>query len=90
MLCDAYLARAGWLMRSMMPHAVLFLGDLMDGGAQHSDAEYDRSVRRLGRVLSPPPLSAVMHVAGNHDTGNRVKRQLTVCRLSPERVATVL
>lgn len=69
LLCDAYLARAGGLMRAMKPHAVLYLGDLMDGGTKHSDAEFQLSLERLERVLSPPISSAVIHVAGNHDTG---------------------
>ena len=69
LLCDAYLARAGALMRAMKPDAVLFLGDLMDGGDKHSKSEFDRSLRRLEQVLSPPFSAAVIHVAGNHDTG---------------------
>jgi metallophosphoesterase superfamily enzyme len=56
----------------MQPHAVLFLGDLMDGGNKHGKAEYARSLERLERVLSPPASSAVIHVAGNHDTGRRI------------------
>lgn len=68
-MCDAYLARVGVLMRGMQPHAVLFLGDLMDGGNKHGEAEFSRSLERLERVLSPPASSAVLHVAGNHDTG---------------------
>jgi metallophosphoesterase superfamily enzyme len=59
-------------MRAMQPHAVLFLGDLMDGGNKHGKAEYARSLERLERVLSPPASSAVIHVAGNHDTGRRI------------------
>lgn len=69
LLCDAYLARASMLMRAMKPQAVLFLGDLMDGGNKVSDTENARSLQRLERALSPPAAAAVVHVAGNHDTG---------------------
>ena len=69
LLCDAYLARAGGLMRAMQPHAVLFLGDLMDGALMYSDKDFERSLQRLERVLSPPSSAATIHVAGNHDIG---------------------
>jgi hypothetical protein len=68
------------MMRFMMPHAVLFLGDLMDGGNRHADAEYTRSLLRLERVLAPPPSSAVLHVAGNHDTGDCLTSSLCTPR----------
>jgi hypothetical protein len=69
LLCDAYLARAGGLMRAMQPHAVLFLGDLADGALKYSDKDFERSLQRLERVLSPPSSAATIHVAGNHDVG---------------------
>ena len=88
LLCDAYLARAGALMRALQPNAVLFLGDLFDGANKHEvgggfvdpqrgssmveplpESEFVRSAARLSRVLAPPHDTAVLHAAGNHDTG---------------------
>ncbi|KAI7853835.1 Metallo-dependent phosphatase-like protein [Circinella umbellata] len=55
------------LNRQLNPQATLFIGDLMDGGREWSDAGYEKQVTRFKRLFKSSKPQHFM--AGNHDIG---------------------
>lgn len=55
------------------PHAVCFLGDLMDEGSIATDEQFERYAQRFGRIYETAPPSAggpvLLHTAGDNDIG---------------------
>eukprot|EP00741_Cyanophora_paradoxa_P020293 tig00021244_g19587.t1 len=78
---DVYMKKAfRHVLGSLRPDAVVFLGDVFDGGRHASDAEFDESLARYQRVFGQQPAGRarargapgpvpVYHIAGNHDVG---------------------
>ncbi|KAI8581236.1 hypothetical protein K450DRAFT_233773 [Umbelopsis ramanniana AG] len=69
---DQYMRR-NWkkLNRKLRPDAVVFLGDLMDGGREWpDDREWKEEVNRFKALFKPLDSSTkVLYMAGNHDVG---------------------
>ncbi|KAI9246053.1 Metallo-dependent phosphatase-like protein [Phascolomyces articulosus] len=64
------------LNRQLRPQATLFIGDLMDGGREWSDAGYQKQVARFKRLFKSS--KPQYYMAGNHDIGfgNGIKKNV--------------
>ncbi|PFH50891.1 hypothetical protein AMATHDRAFT_143874 [Amanita thiersii Skay4041] len=68
--------RKSWRQATRLkPHAVVFLGDMMDGGRfPMDDAEYEKYYRRFKHIFSIEPGIPEYFIPGNHDIGLRMTR----------------
>ncbi|EAU91483.1 CDC1 [Coprinopsis cinerea okayama7 len=59
-----------WVAKSKKPDAVIFLGDLLDGGRfDMSDSEYKSYVGQFNRIFQLDSSIPKYYIPGNHDTG---------------------
>mmetsp|Transcript_7055 Transcript_7055/g.24594 ORF Transcript_7055/g.24594 Transcript_7055/m.24594 type:complete len:433 (-) Transcript_7055:649-1947(-) len=79
-LSDVFMKKSFRQVLAMRPHAVLFVGDLMDGTVRLTDEEYEQELARFRHVFSMPPHVQRLFVAGNHDVGIRSPALCPVCR----------
>ncbi|KAH9961335.1 Metallo-dependent phosphatase-like protein [Russula dissimulans] len=76
---DMNLRKAWRVAKSTHPHAVIFLGDLMDNGfAEMSMAEYDEYAERFFSIFSAPRELPVYYIPGNHDVGLGNRRDASI------------
>ncbi|KAI0305609.1 Metallo-dependent phosphatase-like protein [Multifurca ochricompacta] len=67
---DMNLRKAWHIAKSTRPHAVIFLGDMMDNGfADMHITKYQEYVQRFRSIFSAPQSLAVYYIPGNHDVG---------------------
>ncbi|KAI9459089.1 Metallo-dependent phosphatase [Russula earlei] len=67
---DMNLRKAWRVAKGTHPHAVIFLGDMMDNGfADMPIEEYQESIRRFRSIFSAPRSLPVYYIPGNHDVG---------------------
>ena len=55
--------------KSMHPDLVIFVGDLMDGGREWDDAQFDIELSRFKKIFHMNDDVLTLGVAGNHDIG---------------------
>ncbi|GES79079.1 metallo-dependent phosphatase [Rhizophagus clarus] len=69
---DMYM-RKNWINLQHMfdPDAIIFLGDLMDGGRELDDNKWDEELHRFRHLFIPekPIKTPTFYLAGNHDIG---------------------
>ncbi|CAG8586156.1 2984_t:CDS:2 [Acaulospora morrowiae] len=68
---DMYM-RKNWInMQSIFdPDAVIFMGDLMDGGREWDDEKWEIELYRYQQLFLPKkPEQRIFHLVGNHDVG---------------------
>ncbi|KAH9998519.1 Metallo-dependent phosphatase-like protein [Russula compacta] len=69
-IVDINLRKAWRVAISMRPHAVIFLGDMLDDGFAHMHIiKYQKYVGRFRSIFSAPPSLPMYYVPGNHDVG---------------------
>ncbi|KAH8990472.1 Metallo-dependent phosphatase-like protein [Lactarius akahatsu] len=67
---DMNLRKAWRVAKSMRPHAVIFLGDMMDNGfADMHITRYQEYVDRFHSIFTASPSQPVYYLPGNHDVG---------------------
>ncbi|KAH9993956.1 hypothetical protein BJV77DRAFT_961615 [Russula vinacea] len=65
---DMNLRKAWRVAKRKRPHAIIFLGDMMDSGfADMHIMEYQEYVGRFRSIFSAPPSVPVYYIPGNHD-----------------------
>ncbi|KAJ3549354.1 hypothetical protein NMY22_g908 [Coprinellus aureogranulatus] len=69
-IVDLNLRKNWWAAISKKPDAVVFLGDMMDGGRfDMSDEEYEEYFQRFKSIFKLDPAIPQYFIPGNHDTG---------------------
>jgi predicted MPP superfamily phosphohydrolase len=48
-------------------HAIVFMGDIFDGGRYMDDEQFEYSLKRYRSIFYSPAKVPIIHVAGNHD-----------------------
>ncbi|KAI0256084.1 Metallo-dependent phosphatase-like protein [Lactifluus subvellereus] len=67
---DMNLRKAWRVARSTRPHAVIFLGDMLDNGfADMPSVKYQEYAERFRSIFSSSPSLPVYYLPGNHDVG---------------------
>jgi len=72
MIVDLYLRKSWRAVQKLQPDAVVFLGDMMDGGRSAvSDEEYEEYFQRFQRIFRSSSSGSVprYYLPGNHDVG---------------------
>ncbi|KAJ3345458.1 hypothetical protein HDU91_007349, partial [Kappamyces sp. JEL0680] len=55
--------------RSLNPDVVIFVGDLMDGGREWKDDQFNTELLRFNKIFKMKKDTVTLGVAGNHDIG---------------------
>ncbi|KAI0093183.1 Metallo-dependent phosphatase-like protein [Irpex rosettiformis] len=69
-IVDFNMRKSWWATKQLHPDAIIFLGDMMDGGRYAmSDDEYESYLRRTKGIFSTSPSIPELYIPGNHDVG---------------------
>jgi len=75
LVVDLNLRKNWWVALRKRPHAVVFLGDMMDGGRfDMTDNEYERYYQRFKSIFVVPADIPTYFIPGNHDIGLRASK----------------
>ncbi|KAF8502047.1 Metallo-dependent phosphatase-like protein [Russula emetica] len=75
---DMNLRKAWRVAKRKRPHAIIFLGDMMDNGfADMHITEYQENVRRFHSIFPAPPSVPLYYIPGNHDVGLGDRRNMS-------------
>jgi predicted phosphodiesterase len=68
--CYRYLAKTFKQAENhVRPHAIVFLGDLMDEGSVSTYAQFDRYYERFNKIFAPMPGVQMVYLPGDNDIG---------------------